>query len=114
MSIAINSVLESLDAGTHAEREVLKQAVKDSLAALVEVAPGHSVEIRIPPFAAVQAIPGARHRRGTPPAVVETDAVTWLLLCVGRLTWEQARQEGKVHASGERSDLAQWLPLALN
>jgi len=113
MSSAISSVLESLDAGAQAEREVLKQAVKDCLAALVDAAPGHSVEIRIPPFAAVQAIPGARHRRGTPPAVVETDAITWLLLCVGRLTWEQACREGKVHASGERSDLAPWLPLAL-
>ncbi len=111
MSSAITSVLESIDAGTAAERSVIKQAVKDSLAALVEVAPGHSVEIRIPPYAAVQAIPGARHRRGTPPAVVETDATTWLLLCVGRITWEQARKEGRVHASGERSDLSQWFPL---
>jgi len=111
MSSAIRSAIESIDAGSAVERPVMKQAVKDSLAALVEVAPGHSVEIRIPPYAAVQAIPGARHRRGTPPAVVETDGVTWLLLCVGRITWEQARKEGRVRASGERSDLSQWFPL---
>ncbi|MDO8731420.1 MAG: sterol carrier family protein [Actinomycetota bacterium] len=111
MTPAITSALLAIDAGEPAERTVLKQAVKDSLAALVEVAPGHSVEIRIPPFAAVQAIPGARHRRGTPPAVVETDATTWLLLCVGRITWDQASKEGRVHASGERSDLSQWFPL---
>ena len=111
MADAIAAALAGIDAGEEVERAVLKQAVKESLAALVEVAPGHSVEIRIPPFAAVQAIPGARHRRGTPPAVVETDAATWLLLCVGRVTWEQARKEGRVRASGERSDLSQWFPL---
>jgi len=111
MSSAILTALALIDSGEKVERSILKQAVKDSLASLVEVAPGHSVEIRIPPFAAVQAIPGARHRRGTPPAVVETDAVTWLLLCGGRITWEQARKEGRVHASGERSDLSQWFPL---
>ncbi|MDO9486657.1 MAG: sterol carrier family protein [Actinomycetota bacterium] len=114
MSSAINDVLAALDAGRSADRLLLKAAVKESLAALVDIAPGHSVEVRIPPFAAVQAIPGARHRRGTPPAVVETDAVTWLLLCAGRTTWQQARAEGKVHASGERSDLSPWLPLSLN
>lgn len=111
MSSAFTSALSAIEAGDQTDRAVLKQAVKDSLAALVEVAPGHSVEIRIPPFAAVQAIPGARHRRGTPPAVVETDATTWLMLCVGRITWDQARKEGRVHASGERSDLSQWFPL---
>ena len=111
MSDAITSALLAIDAGEPADRAMLKQAVKDSLAALVDVAPGHSVEIRIPPFAAVQAIPGARHRRGTPPAVVETDATTWLMLCVGRITWDQARKEGRVLASGERSDLSQWFPL---
>ena len=111
MASAIGTVLAAIDAGQVPDRALLKQAVKDSLAALVEEAPGHSVEIRIPPFAAVQAIPGARHRRGTPPAVVETDATTWLLLCVGRITWGQARMEARVHASGERSDLSQWFPL---
>ncbi len=114
MSTAITTALNAIDAGEAADRATLKQAVKDSLAALVEVAPGHSVEVRIPPFAAAQAIPGARHRRGTPPAVVETDATTWLLLCAGRITWEQARHEGRVHASGERSDLTPWLPLSLD
>ena len=111
MAGAITDALAAIDAGSAPDRATLKQAVKDSLSALIEIAPGHSVEIRIPPFAAVQAIPGARHRRGTPPAVVETDATTWLLLCVGRITWEQARKEARVHASGERSDLSQWFPL---
>ena len=111
MTSALESVLAALDAQQVPDRGTLKTAVKESLAALVEIAPGRSVEVRIPPFAAVQAIPGATHRRGTPPAVVETDPVTWLLLCSGRLTWSESRASGKVHASGERSDLSQWLPL---
>jgi len=111
MPTAIDRVLAALDAGQVADKTLLKTAVKDSLASLVELAPGRSVEVRIPPFAAVQAIPGATHRRGTPPAVVETDPVTWLLMCSGRLSWQEARSSGKVQASGERSDLSQWLPL---
>jgi hypothetical protein len=111
MPTAIVRFLAAHDAGEIADREIMKEAVKDSLAALVALAPGRSVEVRIPPFAAVQAIPGGTHRRGTPPAVVETDPVTWLLLCSGRLSWQEARNSGKVHASGERSDLSHWLPL---
>ncbi len=91
----------------------LRAEVKASLALLQERAPGRSVEIRIPPYAAVQAIPGLTHRRGTPSAVVETDAVTWLALVSGELTWAQAVASGRLHASGERSDLSPWLPLTL-
>ena len=89
----------------------MKAAVKASLAALVEVAPGHAVEVRVPPYAAVQAIGGTRHRRGTPPAVVECDARTWLELAAGRLSWSDAVADGRVRASGERSDLSEHLPL---
>ncbi|MCF2526685.1 maleylpyruvate isomerase family mycothiol-dependent enzyme [Yinghuangia soli] len=74
-------------------------------------APGHSVEVRIPPFAVVQCVTGPKHTRGTPPNVVETDARTWLRLAAGRLTWENAVEDGSVRASGERADLAGWLPL---
>ena len=52
--------------------------VKHYLALLEQRAPGRSVEVRVPPFAAVQVVPGVRHTRGTPPAVVETDGATWL------------------------------------
>jgi hypothetical protein len=114
MPTAIERVLAALDAGQEADKALVKTAVKESLAALVELAPGRSVEVRIPPFAAVQAIPGATHRRGTPPAVVETDPITWLLMCSGRISWQQARSSGKVLASGERSDLSPWLPLGPN
>jgi hypothetical protein len=98
-------------AGHTPERLQTKVAVKTSLAALVERAPGRSVEVRIPPFAAVQAVAGHTHRRGTPAAVVEMDAATWLALACGDLTWQQGVSSGRVHASGERSDLSEWLPL---
>lgn len=111
MLASVAAVLALIDAGEQPDRAQFKVAVKDSLVLLVERAPGRSVEVRIPPFAAVQAIPGATHRRGTPPAVVETDPVTWLRLCGGALDWAEACRTGLVRASGERSDLSQWLPL---
>ena len=88
-----------------------KALVKHYLALLEERAPGRSVEVRVPPYAAVQAIPGVRHTRGTPPAVVETDADTWLAVATGRTTWAAAVDSGKVAASGERTDLSPHLPL---
>lgn len=91
--------------------ESIRLAVKESLAALAKKAPGHSVEVRIPPYAVTQCIPGVRHRRGTPPAVVETDADTWLALARGELTWVDAASQGRIRASGERSDLSAYLPL---
>jgi hypothetical protein len=84
---------------------------KHFLAVLAERAPGRSVEVRVPPYAAVQAIPGVRHTRGTPPAVVETDAETWIDLATGVLSWADAVDGGRIQASGERADLATWLPL---
>ena len=94
-----------------ADREALRAAVKASLARLQEIAPGRSVEVRIPPFAAVQAVEGSTHRRGTPPAIVETDAQTWLALVDGSLSWADAKASGRLRASGERSDLSAYLPL---
>ncbi len=85
--------------------------VKHYLAVLAERAPGNSVEVRIPPYAAVQVIAGVRHTRGTPPAVIETDGETWLALATGRTSWHQAVHDGVVVASGERTDLTPYLPL---
>ncbi|HEX6148455.1 sterol carrier family protein [Nocardioides sp.] len=84
---------------------------KHFLAVLAERAPGRSVEVRVPPYAAVQAIPGVRHTRGTPPAVVETDPDTWVALATGELTWTDAVAGGRVTASGERAELTPYLPL---
>src|SRR5690349_17477085 len=93
---------------TPADRKLLS---KHFLAVLAERAPGSSVEVRVPPYAAVQVIPGVRHTRGTPPAVVETDPDTWIALATGRLTWAEAEAAGRVRASGERADLSAHLSL---
>lgn len=92
-------------------RPVLAPAVRHTLELFAEEFPGGAVELRVPPFAAVQAIAGTRHTRGTPPAVVETDDETWLALVAGDLTWDDASAAGRVRASGERSDLSAQLPL---
>ena len=95
----------------HAPREVVRAAVRFTLEELADVAPGRSVEVRVPPDGAVQAVEGPRHTRGTPPNVVETDPQTWLALAAGTVTWADAVGAGLVHASGERADLSAWLPL---
>lgn len=89
----------------------LRLLTKHFLAVLAERAPGRSVEVRVPPYAAVQAVPGVRHTRGTPPAVVETDAETWIDLATGVLSWAEAVETGRIQASGERAELTPWLPL---
>jgi hypothetical protein len=89
----------------------LRLLTKHFLAVLEQRAPGHSVEVRVPPYAAVQVIPGVRHTRGTPPAVVETDARTWISLATGELSWADAVSSARVSASGERTDLSEYLPL---
>lgn len=105
------AVLARLESGDAPSRDDQRSAVKASLAALAERAPGRSVEVRVPPFAAVQVVEGSMHRRGTPPAVVETDAATWLALALGQLDWAIAIRTGRLRASGERSDLSDYLPL---
>ena len=87
--LEVAAAVERLSAGT-AERADLKLLVKHYLAVLEQRAPGRSVEVRVPPYAAVQVVPGVRHTRGTPPAVIETDAETWLALATGRRTWAEA------------------------
>lgn len=86
-------------------------AVRFTLEELADVAPGNAVEVRVPPAGAVQAVPGPRHTRGTPPNVVETDVETWLGLVTGRADWEDAVANGRVRASGERADVSAYLPL---
>lgn len=87
-------------------------AVRATLGWIVHTHPGRSVEIRVPPYGAVQAIEGPRHTRGTPPNVVETDPATWLALVSGRCRWDDAAADGRVRASGTRADLSGLLPLA--
>ncbi|GAA4539004.1 sterol carrier family protein [Amycolatopsis samaneae] len=97
--------------GPDPARPELAAAVRLSLRTLAADAPGRSVEVRVPPFAAVQCVEGPRHTRGTPPNVVETDPRTWLELATGALDWATAVETGRVNASGSRADLARWLPL---
>ena len=107
------ALLDQWHNGTEPDRDELRAAVKLTLARLVQIAPGRSVEVRIPPFAAVQVIEGVTHRRGTPSAVIETDPRTWLELVCGRTAWEEAKARGQLSASGERADLRPFLPLDL-
>ena len=94
-----------------ADRATVGLAVRGTLAVLASAAPGRHVEVRVPPFGAVQCVAGPRHTRGTPPAVVETDAQTWLELATGTLAWAEAVAAGRVSVSGERADLAPHLPV---
>jgi hypothetical protein len=94
-----------------APRDATATAVRYVLQLLSEQAPGNTVEVRVPPFGAVQAIEGPRHTRGTPPNVIEMDAATWLALATGAEHWDCAVREGRVAASGSRADLAGHLPI---
>ena len=97
--------------GQDADRNTTATAVRYTLEELAAVAPGRSVEVRVPPYGATQAVAGSTHRRGTPPSVVDTDAQTWLELAIGALEWNAALDEGKLSASGLRTDLSDFLPL---
>jgi len=92
-------------------RADLRLMSKHFLALLALRAPGRSVEVRVPPYAAAQVVPGVRHTRGTPPAVVELDGATWVALATGRVSWADAMAAGRIRASGERADLSPYLPL---
>ena len=91
------------------DKSLLAAAVRLSLDYFAQAHPGRSVEVRVPPFRAVQILGGATHRRGTPPAVVEMDARTWILLFTKEITWQNAVESGSIIASGERSDLSELL-----
>jgi hypothetical protein len=97
--------------GDALDRATLATAVRYALEELAARHPGRSVEVRVPPFGAAQAIEGPRHTRGTPPNVVETDARTWLRLVTGALSWREAQDAGLVRDSGIRADLGSLLPL---
>lgn len=107
----LDAVLAAYERGVEPRRAVVKGAVRFLLDRLVATAPGRSVEVRVPPYAAVQCVEGPRHTRGTPPNVVEMDAATWIGLATGRLIWAAAVEAGAVRASGSRADLQAHLPV---
>ncbi|MEW1911149.1 sterol carrier family protein [Kitasatospora sp. NPDC085895] len=93
------------------DRQAVAAATRLLADAFADQVPGGAVELRIPPYAVVQAVEGPRHTRGTPPNVVETDPLTWIRLATGRRAWPDAVEAAEVHAGGERSDLRGWLPV---
>ncbi|MFM6850575.1 MAG: sterol carrier family protein [Terrabacter sp.] len=99
-------------AGWAADRRTTATAVRYTLEELATIAPGRTVEVRVPPHGAVQCIEGPVHTRGTPPNVIETDAATWLRLAVGDLSWDHAMSGALVRASGQRAHLEGLLPIA--
>lgn len=109
--IGESAVQAAIGSPAMAPHETTATAVRYLLQLLAERAPGNTVEVRVPPFGAVQCIEGPRHTRGTPPNVVEMDAATWLVLATGRRSWADALGSGVVHASGGRADLADRLPV---
>ncbi len=94
--------------------ETVATAVRFTLEELASRAPGRTLEVRVPPYGAVQCVEGPRHTRGTPPNVIETDARTWLDLVTGQSDWGDAVSAGTVRASGLRATLADHLPLLPN
>ena len=97
--------------GFFADVEQVGLAVRYLLQVLGDRAPGRSVEVRIPPYGAAQVVEGTRHTRGTPPATVEMDAATFVALALGQSDWSELTEQGRISASGERSDLREFLPL---
>ncbi|HET8683799.1 MAG TPA: sterol carrier family protein [Micromonosporaceae bacterium] len=106
------AAVTAIDAGHEPEPAVLRDATRALLAELARRAPGRSVEVRVPPYGAIQCGGGPRHTRGTPPNVVEADPVTWVRVAAGRMSWADAVGSGRLRASGARADLSHHLPLA--
>ncbi|MBN9223730.1 MAG: hypothetical protein ABS63_02245 [Microbacterium sp. SCN 70-27] len=105
------TALAAVAAAGGAARAEHATAVRYLLQLLAEKAPGNTVEVRVPPFGAVQVVEGPRHTRGTPPNVVETDAATWIALAIGAESWSDASAAGRISASGTRADISALLPL---
>lgn len=104
-------VVHSLDAGVALDRQALRVSVRMLAEVLAERHPGKAVEVRVPPYAAVQIGTGLRHTRGTPPNVVECTPAVFVAVASGRQAWAAAVAAGEVRASGSRADLAPFLPL---
>lgn len=112
---AINAVIQADKLSTpFLESDVLfVTAIRYLLEELAEIAPGNSVEVRVPPLGATQCIEGPRHTRGTPPNVVEMSPRVWFDLALGNKTWSEASAEHLVSSSGVRASLEEVLPLTL-
>jgi hypothetical protein len=110
-SAVIESVLASIAEGESPQRPALRDAVRELLSRLAMGAPGRSVEVRVPPFGAIQCVEGPRHTRGTPSNVVEMDPVTFIRLSAGQMSWSDAVKDGRIRASGIRADISRLFPI---
>lgn len=108
------SVRTRLEYGPESTDEATALAVRFLLQVLSDAAPGNTLEVRVPPYGAVQCGEGPPHTRGTPPNVIEMDAATWVSLATGSLSWPEAIEQGLVSASGARATLDGLLPLEWN
>ena len=106
-ALAIETAIDALV--NPSDLKILANGVRTSLQWFADQNPGRAVEVRVPPYLAVQILGGTTHRRGTPPAVVEMSPQTWLELFTKRLAWTDAVSSGMITASGERSDLSELL-----
>lgn len=107
----VRSLETDADDVLQADRVQVKELVRVTAGFFAQQHPGRAVEVRIPPYSAVQVIEGIRHTRGTPPNVIEMDGPTWLAVSSGRLHWAAAVRAGRIRASGTRADLSGYLPL---
>jgi hypothetical protein len=105
-AVAVGAVIAGAE-----DRDAVALATRYLLEVLASDFEGHTVEVRVPPWGAVQAIEGPRHTRGTPPNVIEMDAATWIALATGSLSWPDAVATDRASASGQRADLREVLPL---
>ena len=84
----------------------LKREVKKILNLIKSEVPGKSVELRVPPYGAIQCVAGSNHRRGTPPNTVEMSGQTLIRLINEPSLWITLCESGEVRASGLLSDLS--------
>ncbi len=112
--LGVAAVRTALEGAAEASGEAKALAVRYLLQELADAVPGNTLEVRVPPFGAVQCVEGPNHSRGTPPNVVEMDAETWIALATGSLQWSAALATDRVSASGTRATLERLLPLEWN
>lgn len=111
--VAVREVLAAFAEGREPAdvRSTKATAVRYLLEELGTRHPGRTLEVRVPPYGAVQCVEGPRHTRGTPPNVIETDADTWIRLATGLDSWKESLTEHRVRASGTRASLEGMLPV---
>src|SRR2546421_10849311 len=103
---SVAAVLRALDAGLAPAPGDQRTAARHLLYTLASRHPGRVLEVRVPPAAAVQCLPGPVHTRGTPPNVIETDPLTWIRPATRRPDWARAGAAAALHPERPRAGLA--------